>query len=109
MAFVSKDRVKETSATTGTGDFTLAGAQTGFKAFSAVCSSGDTFFYTIVNNVSGEFEIGEGTFTAGGALQRDTVLSSSNSNSAVTFGAGSKDVFLTAASDALIQASTDGT
>lgn len=109
MAFVSKDRVKETSTTTGTGDFTLAGAQTGFKAFSAVCSSGDTFFYTIVNNVSGEFEIGEGTFTAGGALQRDTVLSSSNSNSAVTFGAGSKDVFLTAASDALIQASTDGT
>ena len=108
MAFVSEDRVKETSSTTGTGDFTLDGAVTGFKAFSEVCSTADTFFYAIVNNVSGEFEIGEGTFTAGGALQRDTVLSSSNSDAAVNFGSGSKDVFLTAPADSLIQSDTDG-
>ena len=34
MALVVNDRVKETSTTTGTGTFTLAGAVSGFETFS---------------------------------------------------------------------------
>jgi hypothetical protein len=36
MALVINDRVKETSTTTGTGAFTLDGAQTGFDTFALV-------------------------------------------------------------------------
>jgi hypothetical protein len=36
MALVVKDRVNETSTTTGTGTFTLAGAVTGFQTFAAI-------------------------------------------------------------------------
>lgn len=108
MAFVSADRVKETSTTVGTGVFTLDGASAGFKTFSSVCGTGDRFYYTIVNNDSGEFEVGEGIFDSAGDIIRSTILSSSNSDSIVTFGAGSKDVFLTAAASSLVQADTSG-
>jgi len=95
MALVLKDRVKETSTTAGTGTLTLAGAVTGFQAFSAV-GDGNSTYYAIVDSGSGDWEVGIGTYTASGTtLSRTTVLSSSNSGSLVTFGAGSKDVFVT--------------
>ena len=47
MTFIIADRVKETSTTTGTGALTLAGAITGFSAFNARCSVGDTCYYAI--------------------------------------------------------------
>ena len=109
MAFVSADRVKETSTTVGTGVFTLDGTSAGFKTFSSVCGTGDRFYYTIVNNDSGEFEVGEGVLNATGEIIRQNILSSSNSGSVVTFGAGSKDVFITAAASALVQINTSGT
>lgn len=93
MAFVVKDRVKETTTTTGTGTITLAGAVTGFQAFSVI-GDGNTTFYTIAEG--SEFEVGIGTFTASGTtLSRDTILESSNAGNAVNFSAGSKDVFVT--------------
>jgi len=95
MALVLKDRVKETSTTTGTGTFTLAGAATGFQSFSVI-GNGNTTFYCIVDSSSGAWEVGIGTYsTSGTTLSRDTILESSNSGSAVNFGAGSKDVFVT--------------
>ena len=95
MSFVLKDRVKESSTTTGTGTFTLGGATTGFQSFSAI-GDGNSTYYSIVNASAGEWEVGIGTYTASGTtLSRDTVLESSNSGSAVDFGAGSKDVFVT--------------
>jgi hypothetical protein len=95
MAFVLKDRVKETSTTTGTGTFTLAGAATGFQSFSVI-GNGNTTFYTIVDSAAGAWEVGIGTYTSSGTLlSRDTVLESSNSGSLVNFGSGSKDVFVT--------------
>jgi hypothetical protein len=93
MALVVKDRVNETSTTTGTGTFTLAGAVTGFQTFAAI-GDGNTTYYTIVLQGGTEFEVGLGTYTSSGTtLSRDTILSSSNSNNAVDFAAGTKNVF----------------
>ncbi len=95
MALVVKDRVKETTTTTGTGAVTLGGAATGFQSFSVI-GDGNTTHYAIVDSAAGDWEIGLGTYTASGTvLSRDTVFESSNSGSAVSFGAGSKDVFVT--------------
>jgi hypothetical protein len=95
MALVLADRVKETSATTGTGTITLAGASTGFQSFTAI-GDGNTTYYTIASTVGTEWEVGIGTYTASGTtLSRDTVLSSSNAGSLVNFSAGNKDVFVT--------------
>jgi hypothetical protein len=93
MALVVKDRVQETSNTTGTGTITLAGAVTGFQAFSVI-GNANTTYYAIVNGA--EFEVGLGTYTLSGTtLSRDTVLESSNSGSLVNFSAGTKNVFVT--------------
>ena len=93
MPLVVKDRVNETSTTTGTGTFTLAGAVTGFQSFAAI-GDGNTTYYAIVLQGGSEFEVGLGTYTSSGTtLSRDTILSSSNSNNAVNFSAGTKNVF----------------
>jgi hypothetical protein len=94
MALVVNDRVKETSTTTGTGTFTLAGAVTGFETFSSAIGNANTTYYAIVNTTDGEFEVGLGTVGAG-TLARTTIISSSNSDSAVNFAAGTKNVFVT--------------
>ena len=102
MPLVIKDRVKETSTTTGTGTFTLAGAATGFQSFSAI-GDGNTTFYTIALVGGSEFEVGIGTYTSSGTtLSRGTILSSSNSGNAVNFSAGTKDVFVTYPSERAI-------
>jgi hypothetical protein len=95
MALVLKDRVKETSTTAGTGTLTLAGASAGFQSFSAI-GNGNTTYYAIADSTAGTWEVGIGTYTSSGTtLSRDTVLSSSNSGSLVTFSSNSKDVFVT--------------
>jgi len=95
MALVLKDRVKETSTTAGTGTLTLAGAAAGFQSFAAI-GNGNTTYYAIVDSTAGTWEVGIGTYTSSGTtLSRDTVLSSSNSGSLVTFSSNSKDVFVT--------------
>ena len=93
MALVVKDRVKETTTTTGTGTITLAGAASGFQAFSVI-GDGNTTYYTIAGG--SEFEVGVGTYTLSGTtLSRTTILESSNAGAAVNFSAGTKDVFVT--------------
>src|SRR5210317_705134 len=94
MALVISDRVKETTTTTGTGTLTLGGAVTGFETFTANLSDGDTTYYACTDNT--DFEVGLGTFTASGTtLARTTILASSNSGSAVDWGAGTRTVFCT--------------
>ena len=92
MALVVKDRVQETTTTTGTGTVTLAGAVNGFQSFSVV-GDGNTTYYAITSGT--DFEVGLGTYTASGTtLSRDTVLESSNSGSKITL-AGTSNVFVT--------------
>jgi hypothetical protein len=97
MALVVNDRVKETSATTGTGTLNLAGAVQDFEGFVAGIGNSNTTYYAIVNTGTGEFEVGLGTVTDAtpDTLSRDTIISSSNSDAAVNFTSGSKDVFCT--------------
>lgn len=97
MAHIVKDRVKETTTTTGTGSLSLAGAASGFVAFSSVCANNDTVQYAIVEQSGSAWEVGLGTWQTGNTLARTTVYASSNAGSAVNFGAGTKDVFLTMA------------
>jgi hypothetical protein len=93
MALVVKDRVQETSTTTGTGTFTLAGAVSGFQSFSVI-GNANTTYYAIVGGT--EWEVGLGTYTSSGTtLSRTTILESSNGGTAVNFSAGTKNVFVT--------------
>jgi hypothetical protein len=93
MALVIKDRVKETTTTTGTGAYTLAGAEQGYQAFSVI-GDGNTTYYTCTDNT--EWEVGIGTYTASGTtLARTTILASSNSDAAVNWAAGEKFIFVT--------------
>ena len=97
MAFALNDRVKETSTTTGTGTFDLAGAEIGFESFVSGIGNGNITYYAISNDGTAEFEVGFGTVTdaATDTLSRDTIISSSNSDALVDFSAGTKTVFCT--------------
>ena len=97
MALVLNDRVKETTTTTGTGTVNLAGAEIGFESFVAGIGNSNTCYYTIAHQSANEFEVGLGTVTDASpdTLSRTTIISSSNSDSAVNFSAGTKDVFCT--------------
>ena len=105
MALVFKDRVKETTATTGTVTVTLAGASAGFQSFSVI-GDANTTYYTLVSG--NNWEVGIGTYTASGTtLSRDTVLESSNAGSKITL-AGTSDVFCTyPAEKAVVQDDTN--
>ena len=96
MALVINDRVKETTTTTGTGAVSLGGAVTGFETFAAGIGNSNTVYYCIAHQDQAEFEVGLGTLDGDSSdLTRTTVISSSNSDSAVDFSAGTKDVFCT--------------
>ena len=97
MAFVLNDRVKETSTTTGTGTFSLAGAEIGFESFVSGVGDGNTTYYAISNDGTSDWEVGIGTVTDAtpDTLSRATVISSSNSDALVNFSAGTKTVFCT--------------
>jgi len=108
MALVISDRVKETSATTGTGTLTLAGAMYGFQSFATV-GNGNTTYYAIYDNATGAWEVGYGVYTASGTtLTRAFVYSSSNAGALVNFAVGTKEVFLTYPAEQAIYQEVDG-
>jgi hypothetical protein len=95
--FTYADRVKETTETTGTGDYVLGGAVASFQTFDAVLSDSDKLYYAISDGT--DFEVGIGILTIGSpdnSISRESILSSSNSGAAVSWGAGEKEIFLTA-------------
>jgi hypothetical protein len=98
MALIVADRVQETTNTTGTGAYTLGGAVAGFQTFASEVSNADTVYYSVTDNVN--FEVGLGTYaSSGGTITRTTVFTSSNSNNAVNWGVGTKNIFLTYPAD----------
>lgn len=99
MAQIIEDRVRETTTTSGTGAITTTGAVLGFRSFSSVCSVGDTVYCCVVavdaNGIpTGQWEVGNYTYSAANTLSRTTILSSSNNNLTVNFSAGTKHIFL---------------
>jgi len=107
MALVIADRVKETTTTTGTGTYTLAGAVTGFESFGSV-GDGNTTYYCCTDGI--DFEVGIGTYTASGTtLSRTTILQSSNSDTAVNWSAGTRTVFVTMPAEKMPYLESDDT
>lgn len=88
------DRVKETSLTTGTGAFTLQGAVTGFRSFVSTIGATNQTYYCIEQPNTSSWEVGLGTLSDSTTLTRDSVFASSNSDSLVDFGSGTKNVFI---------------
>ena len=110
MALVLNDRVKETSTTTGTGTLDLAGASTGFVTFVAGIGNSNTTYYAIHNQGTAEWEVGLGTLSGATTLERTTVLDNSDGNtSAITLGAGTKDVFCTLPAGKAVYLDSTGT
>lgn len=95
MAFKLPNRVKEGWTGTGTGNITLGGNFAGFFTFASQFSDGDTTHYCIENPGQNEAEFGLGTIASSGTvLQRTTVIGGTNGTSAVSFSAGTKNVFV---------------
>lgn len=92
MALVLKDRVRQTTTSTGASTITLSGSVAGYQSFSVI-GTGNTTYYTIAG--TSDWEVGIGTWTSPNQLSRDTILASTNGGAAVNFGAGTKDVFVT--------------
>ena len=92
MALALYDRVQQTGTANTTVSFTLTATPTGYQSF-AVVGNANTTYYSSFDS-SGNWEVGIGTYATGGTLTRTTILSSSNSGSAVTFS-GSVTVFVT--------------
>ena len=109
MALVLKDRVQETTTTTGTSDFTLGGAVLSYQSFSAI-GNGNVTYYTAFDPNQGDWEVGIGTYsTTGPTLTRDTILASSAGGAKVSFAAGQKNVFSTYPAERSVNLNTAGT
>ena len=92
---ILSDRIKEISHSTGTGNFRLEGAATGFSALSGNYTYNDAIYYAITDGT--DYEVGSGVYHQDGsnpAISRFP-FDSSNNDSKVNFGAGVKEVFVT--------------
>jgi hypothetical protein len=108
MALVIKDRVQETTTTTGTIPVVLGGAVVNFVAFGSVLANNDTTYYAIIS--PNQWEVGLGTYSSGtNSLARTTVYASSNAGSAVNFSAGTKFVYIDALADRLLMKDENNT
>lgn len=104
MALVAYDRAQQTGTANTTVSFTLSGSVTGFQSLSVI-GNGNTTYYS-ATDTSGNWEVGLGTYsTTGPTLTRTTIISSSNSGSAVTFS-GTVTVFITYPSERAVYQDT---
>ena len=107
MALVVADRVQETTSTTSTSSYVLLGAAAGYQSFGAVLANGDTTYYAITNDT--DWEVGIGTYsTTGPTLARTTIFASSSGGSAVSWGVGVKNIFISYAASKSVYLDTSG-
>lgn len=88
--FKADDRVRETSATTGAGTYTLAGAPLGFQGFSSL-GANNYCPYFATDDTDWETGIGR-VLTGPDRLERTTIYASSNADAAVNWGATTKKI-----------------
>jgi hypothetical protein len=105
MAFITRDFVKETSSTTGTGNIVLAGARAPGQRFATVCANGDQVHYAFSHDTLNQWEVGVGTYNAGAdSITRTTTIDgSSGLGVAVNFSAGTKRVDLVEPASRIVQ------
>lgn len=109
MAFVTADRVLDTSTSTGTGAIVVSGSSpNGYRTFSTVMTTSDTCYYSIQHQTLNEWETGTATYSSANTLTRTTIASSSNANAAVNFSAGTKDVSITFLASKSVQSDPSG-
>jgi len=101
-----KDRVLETSGTSGTGSIALLGPVTGHHAFSEAWGTATDVYYCIEDGTN--WEVGAGTFTPPSTLSRTTVYDSSAGGAKVSFPSGEKRVFSVAPATILTQIPATG-
>ena len=102
------DRAAETSTTTGTGTYTLAGAITGWRTLVAACGDTAEVDYFVRDQAGGaNYEVGRGTITDAGSdtLSRDTIYASSNADAAVNWSAGTREIVVTLTANTFQQVS----
>ena len=87
------NRVKMTTATTGTGTITLGSALPGFQSFAdGGILDGNVVFYVIEDGIN--WEVGSGTYTTSGTTMSRTVAESSNSDAPLNL-TGAAQVYIT--------------
>tara|TARA_R110002096_G_scaffold172484_2_gene346169 strand:- start:2965 stop:4017 length:1053 start_codon:yes stop_codon:yes gene_type:complete len=100
---ILKDAVLETTTTTGTGALSVAGAQTGYNAIRDKFADGAWGCFVAEqiqtdsdDNITGidrEVFFGKVTYGTPDTISRPHVISSTNSDANVDFGAGTKDIY----------------
>ena len=94
------DRVKQLSYTTGSSNYSLDASAQGFSPFGDMYSSGDVVFYAATDGT--DYEVGSGIYHSKSSgpdeLERVTLVST-NSNAAINWGAGIKEIFVTYPAD----------
>jgi microcystin-dependent protein len=89
MTHKAASRVFETSSTTGTGTYTVDGAQTGFQSFVSGIGANNFCTYVATDDTNWEVCIGQ-VLSGPNRITRDSVIASSNANAAVNWGAGTR-------------------
>jgi hypothetical protein len=89
------DRVQETTTTSGTGNLTLLGAVTNFRAFASVYAVlTDVIPYAIVDSTNNAWETGTGYLLSSEVLVRNVVLASSNGGAVLNLAGATCSVFV---------------
>jgi len=108
MALQLADRVQQTGTANTTVSFNLSGSVSGYQSFSSAITTGNTTYYAASDGTN--WEVGVGTLTSSSLLTRTTIISSSNSGSAVSTFGSSINIFVTQpAENTVVSSNNPGT